>query len=394
MCRRGVREGHRDEQAEGRPPPAAATGLPSMALVCGSSMAGFSFIPSAPPWRIRDLGGGLAQCPLVSGGDRLSGTWRFLRCWDTTPAATCRFAITSTRQHAPDRPVYWLPVVRLMAGIVVQSPRWHTRSPNPQSPPTETGAIVGFYNLNCRGWPFGLDFRSVVKLVVQVPCLNEEETLPVGAAVDPAVDPGHRRDRHRGHRRRLHRPDGRGRPVARRHPLRAPRPQPGAGPLVPRRRRLRARARRGHRRQHRRRQPVPAGPDPRPGAARSSTGRADIVIADRQVHLVEHFSPAKKALQKLGSRVVNRAAGTDLPDAASGFRAYSRESLMRLNMVTRFSYCMETIIQAGNKRLRIESCRSSPTPRPASRGCSSRPGSTSSSPRRPSSAPTSCTSRT
>ena len=84
-------------------------------------------------------------------------------------------------------------------------------------------------------------------------------------------------------------------------------------------------------------------------------GRADIVIADRQVHLVEHFSPAKKPLQKLGSRVVNRAAGTDLPDAASGFRAYSRESLMRLNMVTRFSYCMESIIQAGNKRLKIES---------------------------------------
>ena len=84
-------------------------------------------------------------------------------------------------------------------------------------------------------------------------------------------------------------------------------------------------------------------------------GRADIVIADRQVHLVEHFSPAKKALQRFGSRVVNRAAGTELPDAASGFRAYSRESLMRLNMITRFSYCMETIIQAGNKRLRIES---------------------------------------
>ncbi len=84
-------------------------------------------------------------------------------------------------------------------------------------------------------------------------------------------------------------------------------------------------------------------------------GKADIVIADRQVHLVEHFSRSKVALQSLGSRVVNRAAGTTLPDAASGFRAYSRESLMRLNTVTRFSYCMETIIQAGVKRLRIES---------------------------------------
>jgi glycosyltransferase involved in cell wall biosynthesis len=84
-------------------------------------------------------------------------------------------------------------------------------------------------------------------------------------------------------------------------------------------------------------------------------GRADIVIADRQVHTVEHFSRAKIRLQKFGSRIVNRAAGTNLPDAASGFRAYSRDSLMVLNTITRFSYCMETIIQAGNKRLKIQS---------------------------------------
>jgi glycosyltransferase involved in cell wall biosynthesis len=84
-------------------------------------------------------------------------------------------------------------------------------------------------------------------------------------------------------------------------------------------------------------------------------GTADIVIADRQVHLVDHFSRTKVFLQRLGSRVVNKAAGTTLPDAASGFRAYSRESLMRLNTVTRFSYCLETIIQAGNKNLKIDS---------------------------------------
>ncbi len=84
-------------------------------------------------------------------------------------------------------------------------------------------------------------------------------------------------------------------------------------------------------------------------------GEADIVIADRQVHLVEHFSGPKKYLQKFGSTIVNKAAGTDLPDAASGFRAYSRESLMLLNTITRFSYCMETIIQAGNKKLAIAS---------------------------------------
>ncbi|MDB5164465.1 MAG: glycosyltransferase family 2 protein [Candidatus Saccharibacteria bacterium] len=84
-------------------------------------------------------------------------------------------------------------------------------------------------------------------------------------------------------------------------------------------------------------------------------GKADIVIADRQTHLIEHFSAGKKFLQRLGSAVVNKAAGTKLPDAASGFRAYSRESLIRLNTITRFSYCTETIIQAGNKGLHIES---------------------------------------
>ena len=84
-------------------------------------------------------------------------------------------------------------------------------------------------------------------------------------------------------------------------------------------------------------------------------GRADIVIGDRQTSKIAHFSPFKKLMQRFGSWVVNQAAGTDLPDAASGFRAYSKGSLMKLNIVTSFSYCMETIIQAGNKRLRIES---------------------------------------
>ncbi len=84
-------------------------------------------------------------------------------------------------------------------------------------------------------------------------------------------------------------------------------------------------------------------------------GQADIVIGDRQTHKIEHFSPAKKILQRLGSAVVNRAAGTKLPDATSGFRAYSRESLLRLNTISRFSYCTETIIQAGNKGLHITS---------------------------------------
>jgi glycosyltransferase involved in cell wall biosynthesis len=82
---------------------------------------------------------------------------------------------------------------------------------------------------------------------------------------------------------------------------------------------------------------------------------ADIVIADRQTSKIAHFSPFKKVMQRFGSWVVNKAGGTDLPDAASGFRAYSRSSLYKLNVVTQFSYCMETIIQAGNKRMKIVS---------------------------------------
>jgi len=84
-------------------------------------------------------------------------------------------------------------------------------------------------------------------------------------------------------------------------------------------------------------------------------GKADIVIADRQTQKISHFSPIHKLLQRIGSSVVNYAAKTDLPDAVSGFRAYSRESLMQLNTVTRFSYTTETIIQAGNKGLCIGS---------------------------------------
>ena len=84
-------------------------------------------------------------------------------------------------------------------------------------------------------------------------------------------------------------------------------------------------------------------------------GAADIVIADRQTRTIAEFSPFKKTMQRFGSFIVNRAASTSLPDAASGFRAYSRAALLRLNVVTQFSYTMETIIQAGNKRLRIAS---------------------------------------
>ncbi|HUC89748.1 MAG TPA: glycosyltransferase family 2 protein [Patescibacteria group bacterium] len=84
-------------------------------------------------------------------------------------------------------------------------------------------------------------------------------------------------------------------------------------------------------------------------------GRADIVIANRQVQMIDHFSRSKKLLQRFGTYVLNLAAGTKIPDAPSGFRAYSKEAAIRINTVTNFSYTMETIIQAANKQLSIES---------------------------------------
>jgi glycosyltransferase involved in cell wall biosynthesis len=82
-------------------------------------------------------------------------------------------------------------------------------------------------------------------------------------------------------------------------------------------------------------------------------GTHDIVVADRQTSTIAHFSPLKKLLQRFGSSVVNKAAGTDLPDAPSGFRAYSRDAAMSINVLTDFSYAMETIVHAGKKNIAI-----------------------------------------
>ena len=82
-------------------------------------------------------------------------------------------------------------------------------------------------------------------------------------------------------------------------------------------------------------------------------GEADLVIGDRAVGTVEHFSPTKRWLQRLGSWVVRKVSGTDVPDATSGFRALSREAALRMNVVTEFTYTLETIIQAGKQRLAL-----------------------------------------
>ncbi len=83
--------------------------------------------------------------------------------------------------------------------------------------------------------------------------------------------------------------------------------------------------------------------------------KAEYVIGARPISQTEHFSPAKKFLQKLGSWVVRKASSTDIPDAPSGFRAISRECAMQLNVYNNYTYTLETIIQAGNKNLAITS---------------------------------------
>ncbi len=76
-------------------------------------------------------------------------------------------------------------------------------------------------------------------------------------------------------------------------------------------------------------------------------GEADMVVGDRQVSTIEHFSPAKKLLQRLGSWVVRQASATDVPDTTSGFRAYNREAALQVQVMSKFTYTLETIIQAG-----------------------------------------------
>ena len=79
-----------------------------------------------------------------------------------------------------------------------------------------------------------------------------------------------------------------------------------------------------------------------------------MVVGDRQVKHIEHFSPAEEVLQRLGSWVVRRASQTTVPDTTSGFRAYNREAALALQVVSKFTYTLETIIQAGKLTVAID----------------------------------------
>ena len=83
-------------------------------------------------------------------------------------------------------------------------------------------------------------------------------------------------------------------------------------------------------------------------------GEADMVVGDRQVMNVQHFSPPKKLLQRLGSWVVRQASATEIPDTTSGFRAYNREAALQVQAVSKFTYTLETIIQAGNLLVAVD----------------------------------------
>ena len=83
--------------------------------------------------------------------------------------------------------------------------------------------------------------------------------------------------------------------------------------------------------------------------------RAQIVVGARPISEIESFSPLKKSLQRLGSWVVRQASDTDIPDAPSGFRAYARDAAARLCVINTYTYTLETIIQAGRKRIPMTS---------------------------------------
>src|SRR3954465_5516366 len=96
-------------------------------------------------------------------------------------------------------------------------------------------------------------------------------------------------------------------------------------------------------------------------------GKADMVIGDRETDKIEDFSPLKKRLQRLGSVVVRRASNTQVPDTTSGFRAYNREAALQVQVVSKFTYTLETIIQAGKMLVAVDHVpiRTNPKTRPS-----------------------------
>ena len=234
-----------------------------------------------------------------------------------------------------------------------------------------------------------------VKLIIQIPCLNEEGTLPQRPGRAAARGGRLRRGRVAGRRRRL-------RPTrtvevgarARRRPPRPADQQQGARRRLPGRPRRGAQARRRRDRQHRRRQPVPGGGHPDGWSRRSSpaaptwwsaTGRSSGSSTSRRPRSCSSGSGAGSCAAR---------PGTDVPDTTSGFRAYNREAALQLIVVSNYTYTLESLIQAGKMLVAVEHVPISTNPQTReSRLCRARPPPTCAATRSRSSAPTSCTSR-
>ena len=187
-----------------------------------------------------------------------------------------------------------------------------------------------------------------MKLIIQIPCLNEEDDAP-GHARRPPARGARASTSSSGWSSTTARPTARSRSPASNgvdHIVRLTNNKGLAAGFqagldaVPE-------ARRRRHRQHRRRQPVLRRATSRKLVAPILAGSADMVVGDREVTTIEHFSPLKKSLQRLGSWVVRQASDTDVPDTTSGFRAYNREAAMQMAVVSKFTYTLETIIQAG-----------------------------------------------
>lgn len=201
----------------------------------------------------------------------------------------------------------------------------------------------------------------MVKLIVQIPCFDEEQTLPLTLAAIPREIPGIDRveilvidDGSRDGTAEVARRLGVDHVV--RHPVNRGLAQAFQTGL-------------DHALRHGADIVVNTDADNQyPGAAIPDLvrpileGRADLVVGDRQTQSLEHFSALKRWLQRFGSFVVRRLSGIDVPDAVSGFRALSREAALRTTILSSFSYTTEQLIQAGHKNLTVVSVPSGANP--------------------------------
>ena len=193
-----------------------------------------------------------------------------------------------------------------------------------------------------------------MKLIIQIPCFNEEQTLPLVLADLPRrvagfdvvewliIDDGST-DR----TIEVARAGGVDHIVRLTNNKGLAAGLPGGPRRVPE-------ARRRRHRQHRRRQPVRRRRHPQARRADPRAARPTWSSATARSTKIEHFSPLKVTLQRLGSWVVRQASATDVPDTTSGFRAYNREAAIQMAVVSKFTYTLETIIQAGKQLVAID----------------------------------------